>query len=138
MRCLRLTYMSSKHESTADLDSSTDRIVKQINSVDNKVTQLRKSRMSDPDTLSDKALKWIIPTLTGLVASKVFQMVWDKVTAKAHPSPLDDDQDHQQGIMMSMIFAALSAAFSTLLTQASDRSTNSFVHHLQNRRDAHR
>lgn len=125
----------SEHNDTHDLDETTDKTVAAINKVDTKVTEMRQRRMADPDTLGDKALKMVIPTLAGLVGGKIFQMVWNNVTARVHPGPDDDAKDQQQGLMMSVLFAAASAAFGTLLTRLSDRGANSLVHHMQVRRD---
>ena len=45
---------------------------------------------------------------------KAFQSVWNLVTNKVHPSPNDDEADRKQGLLMSVLFAAASAAFSTV------------------------
>lgn len=125
----------SEHNNMHDLDETADRTVAAINKVDTKVTEMRQRRMADPDTLGDKALKMIIPSLAGLVGGKLFQMVWNSVMARVHPSPDDDVKDQQQGLMMSVLFAATSAAFGTLLTRLSDKGANSLVHHMQIKRD---
>lgn len=124
----------SEHNNMHDLDETADRTVAAINKVDTKVTEMRQRRMTDPDTLGDKALKMIIPSLAGLVGGKLFQMVWNSVMARVHPSPDDDAKDQQQGLMMSVLFAAASAAFGTLLTRLSDKGANSLVHHMQIKR----
>ena len=77
----------------------------------------------------------IIPSLAGLVGGKLFQMVWNSVMARVHPRPDDDVKDQQQGLIMSVLFAAASAAFGTLLTRLSDKGANSLVHHMQIKRD---
>ncbi|RYQ28873.1 DUF4235 domain-containing protein [Bifidobacterium pseudolongum] len=125
----------SEHNNMHDLDETADRTVAAINKVDTKVTEMRQRRMADPDTLGDKALKMIIPSLAGLVGGKLFQMVWNSVMARVHPSPDDDVKDQHQGLMMSVLFAAASAAFGTLLTRLSDKGANSLVHHMQIKRD---
>ncbi|RYQ23870.1 membrane associated protein [Bifidobacterium pseudolongum subsp. globosum] len=125
----------SEHNNMHDLDETADRTVAAINKVDTKVTEMRQRRMADPDTLGDKALKMIIPSLAGLVGGKLFQMVWNSVMARVHPGPDDDVKDQQQGLMMSVLFAAASAAFGTLLTRLSDKGANSLVHHMQIKRD---
>ena len=125
----------SEHNNMHDLDETADKTVAAINKVDAKVTEMRRRRMADPDTLGDKALKMIIPSLAGLVGGKLFQMVWNSVMARVHPRPDDDVKDQQQGLMMSVLFAAASAAFGTLLPRLSDKGTNSLVHHMQIKRD---
>ncbi|KFI64155.1 DUF4235 domain-containing protein [Bifidobacterium cuniculi] len=117
-----------------DLDSTADKAVKAINKVDDKVTALRRQRMTDPDTLGDKAVKAIIPSLAGLVGGKLFQLVWNSVTSKVHPDLDDDERDRQSGIMMSMLFAAASAAFGVLVTRISDKGALDFVQHRQAKR----
>lgn len=125
----------SEHNNMHDLDETADKTVAAINKVDAKVTEMRQRRMADPDTLGDKALKMIIPSLAGLVGGKLFQMVWNSVMARVHPRPDDDVKDQQQGLIMSVSFAAASAAFGTLLTRLSDKGANSLVHHMQIKRD---
>ena len=119
----------SEHNNMHDLDETADKTVAAINKVDTKVTEMRQRRMADPDTLGDKALKMIIPSLAGLVGGKLFQMVWNSVMARVHPRPDDDVKDQQQGLIMSVLFAAASAAFGT------DKGANSLVHHMQIKRD---
>ncbi|MEE1295409.1 MAG: DUF4235 domain-containing protein [Bifidobacterium sp.] len=121
-----------------DLDATTDKVVGQLNKVDDKVTELRAQRMSDPDTLGDKAVKMALPSLIGMVAGKVFQSVWDTMMNKIHPSPDDDAKDRQNGIIMSMLFAAVSGAFGVLVTRGSDKGTDWLVHRLQLRREKKR
>lgn len=125
----------SEHNNMHDLDETADKTVAAINKVDAKVTEMRQRRMADPDTLGDKALKMIIPSLAGLVGGKLFQMVWNSVMARVHPRPDDDVKDQQQGLIMSVLFTAASAAFGTLLTRLSDKGANSLVHHMQIKRD---
>ena len=125
----------SEHNNMHDLDETADKTVAAINKVDAKVTEMRQRRMADPDTLGDKALKMIIPSLAGLVGGKLFQMVWNSVMARVHPRPDDDVKDQQQGLIMSVLFAAAAAAFGTLLTRLSDKGANSLVHHMQIKRD---
>ncbi len=61
----------SEHNNMHDLDETADKTVAAINKVDTKVTEMRQRRMADPDTLGDKALKMIIPSLAGLVGGKL-------------------------------------------------------------------
>ena len=104
------------NEKLANLDNTTKETVQRIDKVNNKITDLREQRMRDPDTLGDKAFKLAFPALIGMVAGKAFQSVWNLVTNKVHPSPNDDEADRKQGLLMSVLFAAASAAFSTVVT----------------------
>lgn len=119
----------------SSLDATTDRTVAALNRVDDKVTAMREARTSDPDTLGDKVLRMAFPAVVGLVGGKVFSSVWNLVIAKVHPSPDDDEQDRQQGLVMSMLFAAASAAFGTLLTSVSTKGVQKIIDRMQAKRD---
>ncbi|KFI54418.1 DUF4235 domain-containing protein [Bifidobacterium choerinum] len=118
----------------SDLDATTDRTVAALNNVNDKVTAMREARMADPDTLGDKVFRMAFPAVVGLIGGKVFSSVWNLVTAKIHPNPDDDAQDRQQGLVMSMLFAAASAAFGTLLTDVSTKGVQKIITRLQRRR----
>lgn len=51
-----------------------------------------------------------------------------------HPGPEDDEADRKQGLLMSVLFAAASAAFGTVVTTYSDKLTQSIVSRLQRKR----
>lgn len=126
---------SGEHASAHnDFDSTAKSTVKKINDVDAKITELREQRMRDPDTLGDKAFKVALPAVTGMVAGKLFQTVWDSTTKRIHPSPADDEKDRQNGLLMSVLFAAASAAFGTVVTRYSDKLSQSIVSALQRKR----
>lgn len=122
------------NEKLANLDNTTKETVQRIDKVNNKITDLREQRMRDPDTLGDKAFKLAFPALVGMVAGKAFQSVWNLVTDKVHPGPEDDEADRKQGLLMSVLFAAASAAFGTVVTTYSDKLTQSIVSRLQRKR----
>ncbi len=117
-----------------DLDETTAKTVAQLNKANAKVTKLREERIADPDTLGDKVFRMAFPAVVGLVGGKVFSSVWNLITAKIHPSPDDDEQDRQQGLIMSMLFAAASAAFGTLLTSVSTKGVQKIIAGMQARR----
>lgn len=56
------------------------------------------------------------------------------MTNKVHPGPEDDEADRKQGLLMSVLFAAASAAFGTVVTTYSDKLTQSIVSRLQRKR----
>lgn len=122
------------NEKLANLDNTTKETVQRIDKVNNKITDLREQRMRDPDTLGDKAFELAFPALVGMVAGKAFQSVWNLVTNKVHPGPEDDEADRKQGLLMSVLFAAASAAFGTVVTTYSDKLTQSIVSRLQRKR----
>lgn len=118
----------------SDLDAMTDKTVAELNRVNNKVTAMREARTSDPDTLGDKVFRMAFPAVVGLVGGKVFSSVWNLVINKVHPSPDDDEQDRQQGLIMSMLFAAASAAFGTLLSEVSTKGVQKIIARMQTKR----
>lgn len=117
------------------LTQTADRVESQMQAIDEKVNAAYKARATDPETAGDKILQMATPALSGIVAGKIFQIIWNTVINRIHPSKDDDEQDRQQGIIMSMIFAALSAAFTTLITSWSTRGSNALIRHLQHRRE---
>ena len=118
----------------SDLDAMTDKTVAELNRVNNKVTAMREARTSDPDTLGDKVFRMAFPAVVGLVGGKVFSSVWNLVINKVHPSPDDDEQDRQQGLIMSMLLAAASAAFGTLLSEVSTKGVQKIIARMQTKR----
>lgn len=118
----------------SDLDAMTDKTVAELNRVNNKVTAMREARTSDPDTLGDKVFRMAFPAVVGLVGGKVFSSVWNLIINKVHPSPDDDEQDRQQGLIMSMLFAAASAAFGTLLSEVSTKGVQKIIARMQTKR----
>ena len=118
----------------SDLDAMTDKTVAELNRVNTKVTAMREARTSDPDTLGDKVFRMAFPAVVGLVGGKVFSSVWNLVINKVHPSPDDDEQDRQQGLIMSMLFAAASAAFGTLLSEVSTKGVQKIIARMQTKR----
>lgn len=118
-----------------DLDATTDKTVATLNRMNDKVTAMREARTTDPDTLGDKVFRMAFPAAVGLIGGKVFSSVWNLVVAKIHPSPDDDAQDRQQGLIMGMLFAAASAAFGTLLTDVSTKGVQKIITRLQRKRD---
>ncbi|EFA22061.1 DUF4235 domain-containing protein [Bifidobacterium gallicum] len=116
------------------LSSTAGNVINSLHKVDNKVNGLAAARRRDPDTLGDKIAKSAVPSLAGMAAGRIFQTVWDRIMDKIHPSPVDDEQDHKTGIIGSLVFAALSAAFVAVVTQLSDRGTIAAIHKMQSKR----
>ena len=61
-----------------NMESSADRVVAALHTVDEKVNAMRDQRLNDPDSFGDKIFKSVVPTLAGLVLGKAFEMVWKK------------------------------------------------------------
>ena len=100
-----------------------------LHSIDRQVDNMRKARELDPDTLSDKVIKAAVPAIAGLVAGQVFQLLWDR-----GPGRFSKKGEHT-GLVMSLVFAACSAAFGAVITQLFDRGTQSFVARRQRKRN---
>ena len=120
--------MSDTSEDPAErLGKTADSIVASLGNIDRKVKAMTSARTNDPDTLGDKIIKVAIPSLTGLIAAKVFQTLWNRGTARLQTD--DSDDDAQQGLLMTLLFAGLSAAFGAILSQLSDMGSRAFVSH---------
>lgn len=100
---------------------------------------MRQHRLQDPDTLGDKIVKIIVPTVLGTLAGKVFKTVWDSQVTNRHRSAgagsgiAEDAQ--QQGFIASVIFAAASAAFGSVISSLGTRGSNALVTRRHNRRN---
>jgi hypothetical protein len=125
--------MSDTSEDPAErLGKTADSIVASLGNIDRKVKAMTSARTNDPDTLGDKIIKVAIPSLTGLIAAKVFQTLWNRGTARLQTD--DSDDDAQQGLLMTLLFAGLSAAFGAILSQLSDMGSRAFVSHRHGKR----
>jgi hypothetical protein len=122
--------------STASSNSSADRIVEKFHRLDQKVATMSQNRMQDPDTLGEKIFKFVFPTVLGGLAGKVFKTIWDsQVTSKRGPAGGDAAEDaDQQGLIGSILFAAASAAFGSVISELGTRGSNALV----NRHQSHR
>ncbi|MDF7640807.1 DUF4235 domain-containing protein [Bifidobacterium sp. ESL0784] len=97
---------------------------------------MRQHRLQDPDTLGDKIVKVVLPTVLGALAGKIFKTIWDnQVTNRHAPAGGDSAEDaQQQGFIASVIFAAASAAFGSVISTLGTRGSNALVTRRQNRR----
>ena len=98
-------------------DSSADKTIAGLRRIDDKVDALRARMLNDPDSLGDKLLKMAIPAVAGLV-----QLLWDKGTGRSR-----NDAEVQQGLLMSVAFAAASAAFGAVVSTLSGRGSQALV-----------
>ena len=117
----RLVAMSDEMHNT-DSASGADKVIETLHRIDDKVDALRGRMMSDPDSLGDKLLKTEIPAVTGMVAGYLFQMAWDKGTSR-----LNAEKEVQQSLLMSIAFAAASAAFAAIVSTLSCRGSQALV-----------
>lgn len=119
----------SKHTSDTSQRTSQPQAVEQLRKVDTKVNTLRTQIKSDPDDAFDKLLKFGIPAVVGIIAGKLSETLWKRGKRKVLGTKAvdDDGNDLADGIIASMIFAALSAALGSLLTNLSQRGSEGFV-----------
>ncbi|PWG65946.1 hypothetical protein DF196_06305 [Bifidobacterium callitrichidarum] len=109
-----------------EFSSGADQAVESLHRIDEKVNALRAAREADPDSLLDKAFKAAVPALVGMVAGKAFQTLWDKGTSRRNLRK-GLAEDAPQGLLMSLAFAAASAAFGAVVSQLSDRGSKAIV-----------
>lgn len=114
---------------TADSSSSADRVVARFHTIDERVNAMREQRLNDPDSLGDKLIKYLLPTVAGLMAGKLFQMLWNRGASRKGA-----DVDAQQSLLTSLLFAAGSAAFGAVLTQLADRGSKALVNRRHRKR----
>lgn len=110
-----------------------DTIVERFHAIDDKVRDMTSSVKSDPDSLTDKVIKWVLPSLAGYLAGKIFQSVWDNAQTRRNGG-LESEEGQQQGTIASLAFAVLSAALTTLVSGVIDRGSQAFVDHRHQRR----
>lgn len=108
--------------------TTADKVVAQLQTIDERVNAMRIQVSKDPDSLGDKLLKFAIPSLTGLLVGKLFKMVWDRTIAKTSTGDIDNDNnDQEEGFIASAIFAGLSAALTAVVSQLSDKGSQALV-----------
>lgn len=96
---------------------------------------MRQNRLQDPDTLGDKIVKIVLPTVLGALAGKIFKTIWDSQVTNRRKAAGDTAEDaQQQGFIASVIFAAASAAFGSVISTLGTRGSNALVTRRQNRR----
>ncbi|MFD0704216.1 DUF4235 domain-containing protein [Alloscardovia venturai] len=103
--------------------------LEQLHTVDEKVNSMRSQIKNDPDDIFDKLLKLTLPALAGLVIGKLSEVAWKQgkrrvLGAKAVDA---DGKDKADGVVASMIFAAASAAISSLVSTLSTRGSQKIV-----------
>ncbi|MBT1181984.1 DUF4235 domain-containing protein [Bifidobacterium sp. CP2] len=123
---------AAKHRSTST-PSEADAAVEALHRIDRKVDALREQRLNDPDTLGDKLFTWALPSIAGLVAGKLLDTTWRRGTARRNLRK-GLDADAPQGLLMSIAFAAVSAAVGAAVSQLADRGSKQVVARMQRRR----
>ncbi|MBT1164872.1 DUF4235 domain-containing protein [Bifidobacterium felsineum] len=113
-------------ETNSALSGEADQMIEGLHHIDDAVNAAREHRLNDPDSLGDKFIKSAVPALTGLIAGKAFQTVWNHGVAHRNLRK-GLAADAPQGLLLSLAFAAVSAAFGAVVSQLSDRGSQAFV-----------
>lgn len=117
----RLVRMSD--ETYTASESTADRAVEALHRIDSKVAALRKQRLEDPDSATDKLAKAIIPTVTSMVAGKLFQLAWDKAWKRRGRNTESTGKE----LAMTLAFTAASAAFGAAVSTLSERGSQAMI-----------
>lgn len=118
------------HPTGSDLDDTTRQAVGAIEKANSAVDAGRARLQSDPDTLSDKALRSAVPALATLIGSRGVAAAWKKMTGSDH-TPGAGTHD---GLAQSMLFAAVSAALGALISQTAVSAVSALIRRRQRRR----
>lgn len=122
--------------------SSADDVIAVFDRINEKVDAMREKRLNDPDSLGDKLLKSVLPSLAGLVAGQLFTMLWNRtVGGRKSVAPSDGRLgdgvvDERESVLMSILFAGLSAAFGAAVSHLSNRGSQALVDRRHRRRIA--
>lgn len=107
-----------KHAPENDLPSpAVESVKRSTDAINAKVDSMRATIEADPDDLIDKFVKFAFPTVAGFVAGKAFEMVWNRGRGSKDGSSL----------LSSIVFAALSGALGALVSELSQRGSQSLV-----------
>ncbi|MBT1175826.1 DUF4235 domain-containing protein [Bifidobacterium sp. LC6] len=113
-------------EPNSAISTEADQMIDGLHRIDDAVNAARERRLNDPDSLGDKFIKSAIPAAAGFVAGKLFQSLWNKGVAQRNLCK-GLAADAPQGWLLSLAFAAASAAFGAVVSQLSDRGSQAFV-----------
>ena len=105
-----------------NMESSADRVVAALHTVDEKVNAMRDQRLNDPDSFGDKIFKSVVPTLAGLV----LEMVWKKSVGRKAVRA-DGTKNEAAEAALGIVFAVVSAGFGALVSQLSGRGSKAIV-----------
>ncbi len=128
-------------DSGSVLNSQVDSFVSSLSKVDDAVARQTKKIKADSDDLTDKIIKTALPAIAGFIVSKVATIAWDAIFHKGHfaknhgtevKGALDDSalrsgDEAGQGILMGMLFAALTGALGSLTSALSTRGSEKIV-----------
>ncbi|MBT1167297.1 DUF4235 domain-containing protein [Bifidobacterium simiarum] len=103
------------------ISSGASDVVRRLDAVNDKVTAKRKAFEADPDDAIDKIVKFTFPTITGFVASKLLETLWNrggKHVAKQNPLTK---------ALSGALFAGVSSAVGFLVSQAGEHGSQALV-----------
>ena len=109
-----------------ELGNQADQLVGRFSRIDEKVSQMRSSAESDPETLMDKLLKFALPSIAGLVAGRLFQAFWSSLERKRNGG-MDTEEGDQESATAGLLFAVLSAAVTTLASGLIERGSQALI-----------
>ena len=109
-----------------ELGNQADQLVGAFSRIDEKVSQMRSSAESDPETLMDKLLKFALPSIAGLVAGRLFLAFWTSLVRKRNGG-MDTEESDQESATAGLLFAVLSAAVTTLASGLIERGSQALI-----------
>lgn len=117
----------SVHPTGSSLDGTTQNIVSATRKINSAVDAQRKRLLAHPDSsdsLSTRALRSVIPAVAGMVGNKGLEAAWKKITGRDHvPKAASHDN-----LLLSMLFAALSAALGVLISRVATSAVSAIQH----------
>ncbi|MBI0061946.1 DUF4235 domain-containing protein [Bifidobacterium apousia] len=103
-----------------------DQVVGMLHQVDGKVNDMRNSIESDPESLTDKLVKFALPSIAALLAGKLFQAFWSGLVRKRNGG-VDSPEEDQESATDGLLFGVLSAAVIALVSGLSERGSQALI-----------
>lgn len=103
-----------------------DQVVGMLHQVDCKVNDMRNSIESDPDSLTDKLVKFALPSIAALLAGKLFQSFWSGLVRKRNGG-VDSPEEDQESAAAGLLFGVLSAAVTALVSGLFERGSQALI-----------
>ena len=103
-----------------------DQVVGMLHQVDGKVNDMRNSIESDPESLTDKLVKFALPSIAALLAGKLFQAFWGGLVRKRNGG-VDSPEEDQESATAGLLFGVLSAAVTALVSGLFERGSQALI-----------
>ena len=103
-----------------------DQVVGMLHQVDGKVNDMRNSIESDPESLTDKLVKFALPSIAALLAGKLFQAFWSGLVRKRNGG-VDSPEEDQESATDGLLFGVLSAAVIALVSGLFERGSQALI-----------